>query len=67
MIFRFLFLLDVFFLVVFASNFILYEYPDLLRAFWKGGTDSSKIFSFAEILESLLLTAAGIFFKMDGG
>ena len=63
-LFLFLFLLPVLLLLLvgFGSNFILKEYPDFSRAFWKGGADSSKIFSFADIFDNLLLTDAGIFF-----
>ena len=68
-LFLFHFLLPVLLLLLvdFGSNFILKEYPDFSRASWNGGTDSSKIFSFDDIFDNLLLTDAGILFKMDGG
>ena len=50
-----------------GSNWRLKLYPHSLRAFWYGGIASLKISSFAEMLFSLLFTAAGRFLVMEGG
>ena len=50
-----------------GSYFITKLYPQLFKAFWYWGMASLSTFSLAEILESLLFTASGIFFKIQGG
>ena len=53
-------------LVGVGSNFISKSNPLFFRAFWYGGMASLNTVSLAEMLLSLLFTAAGMFWMIEG-